>query len=712
MADTGVADTGLDTGVDAGLDVVAAAPSCQAYCKVVVAHCTGDNAQYKDEAECNNYCKGLGKLPAGTADDKAGNTIGCRTYHAGAAKDDPKTHCSHAGKSGGNACGTWCDNYCHLVDKSCLAAKQDMDVDTSTCLTKCKELKDGGKPNDAGGDSVQCRIYHLGVAGTDEANAKIHCPHGKVAPAVGTPCAAAAPTAPTCENYCKVVAMHCTGENAQYKDEAECVTYCKTQGKLPVGTADDKTVNSVGCRTYHAGAAKDDPKTHCSHAGKSGDNVCGTWAENYCHLAVANCTADNKIFADNAACLAAAATAKKDGKANDAAGDTLQCRIYHLGVAGTDAPSAKTHCPHGGIPGKAGDPCGPAVTAPVTKEVKTTGANTFDPAETSIAVGDSVKFTTGSNHNAIEVDEAAYTAGLPTKKAGAIIDVGFGATATVKFDKAGTYYFVLSARIDGHEGQDRGQVAQAPRACAAGGSGRMASLVRRPSFFLQRRATPRSGRTTNPGPRQRPPMRSSTAARRPSIATSLRTTRAPSMTVTTWRSAATSPTTQRWSGPSERGAPSFHCTDTERSLAPTTVNCTRRSGGGGNDNCWVGAAARSLRSRTPSADSVCACTVPAATGKLARSPAATRMAAPSTARVAGTAARRLSMATAAPGGRNTAASRSPSRTTSWTDSRHPKRCWKTCTVCRPGCTGSRTSPPAATTAARRPSRRTSRGSGH
>ena len=428
-ADTGTVDTG------------AAAPTCEAYCKAVTTNCTAANAQYKDEADCNTYCKSQGKLPAGTANDKAENTIGCRTYHAGAAGTDAALHCPHAGKTGGNACGTWCDNYCHLVDKSCLATKQEMDTDVAGCSAKCKDIKAAGNPNDAAGDSVQCRIYHLGVAGTDEANSKIHCPHGKITPAAGTPCAPAAMAAPTCETYCKAVTMHCTAANAQYTDEAACNTYCKTQGKLPAGTADDKATNTIGCRTYHAGAAAGDAVLHCPHAGKSGGDACGTWSENYCHLAIANCMDANKIYAAAAACTAAAAAAKSDGKPNDAAGDTLQCRIYHLGVAGTDAANAAIHCPHGKVPSPAGTPC-TSVVAPTTKTVKTTANNTFDPPETTINAGESVNFITTSNHNAVEVDEATYTAGGSTAKANGLITVGFGAIKTVKFDKAGTYFFV------------------------------------------------------------------------------------------------------------------------------------------------------------------------------------------------------------------------------------------------------------------------------
>ena len=47
--------------------------------------------------------------------DTTGNTIGCRLYHAGAAAADPVLHCPHAGPTGGNVCGSWCDNYCQLM---------------------------------------------------------------------------------------------------------------------------------------------------------------------------------------------------------------------------------------------------------------------------------------------------------------------------------------------------------------------------------------------------------------------------------------------------------------------------------------------------------------------------------------------------------------------------------------------------------------------
>ncbi len=38
------------------------------------------------------------------------------------------------------------------------------------------------------------------------------------------------------------------------------------------------------------------------------------------------------------------------GTVTDTAGNTIGCRIYHAGVAGSSAMNATTHCPHTGIP--------------------------------------------------------------------------------------------------------------------------------------------------------------------------------------------------------------------------------------------------------------------------------------------------------------------------------------------------------------------------
>ena len=165
-------------------------PTCAAYCAKVQMNCTagsgdgGGHEQYADVATCTSYCMTAADWPAGMTGDTSGNTIGCRLYHAGAAAADPTTHCPHAGPTGGNVCGSWCENYCQLMAKNCTGANAVYDA--ATCMTKCATIPTSGQVNDTTGNSIQCRIYHLGVAASDPAT---HCAHAKtVTDNPTTPC--------------------------------------------------------------------------------------------------------------------------------------------------------------------------------------------------------------------------------------------------------------------------------------------------------------------------------------------------------------------------------------------------------------------------------------------------------------------------------------------------------------------------------------------
>ena len=161
---------------------------------------------------------------------------------------------------------------------------------------------------------------------------------------------------PTCAGYCATVMANCTDDNAQYGSESACIIYCETSGPIPLGATTDTGGNTVGCRAYHADVAGSAPgdgsaATHCPHAGPSGGAICGSWCDNYCHLAMTNCTGDYELYADADACTAACDGITVIEAANPASvtgGDSMQCRIYHLGVAGTEGDvSAEIHCPHG-----------------------------------------------------------------------------------------------------------------------------------------------------------------------------------------------------------------------------------------------------------------------------------------------------------------------------------------------------------------------------
>ncbi|HEY1585752.1 MAG TPA: hypothetical protein VGH63_08685 [Polyangia bacterium] len=157
------------------LSTSGAAPTCAAYCAKIQMNCVADgdagsNVQYPDSATCQTYCATGAGWAVGMIGDTAGNTIGCRLYHAGAAAADPVTHCPHAGPTGGDVCGSYCDNYCQLMARNCTGANAVYDA--ATCMTDCAMIPTSGHANDQSGNTIQCRIAQLGAAQADPAN---HC---------------------------------------------------------------------------------------------------------------------------------------------------------------------------------------------------------------------------------------------------------------------------------------------------------------------------------------------------------------------------------------------------------------------------------------------------------------------------------------------------------------------------------------------------------
>lgn len=157
-----------------------AALDCNTYCDAITANCTAANAQYSSKESCMGACAAF---PVGAAADTSGNTLGCRTYHSGAAAMDAATHCVHAGPGGAGACGSNCEGFCAIAVATCPTEHPD----EATCMTTCMGFADT-EPFDAGdvaGDTLACRLYHLSVAATDAASAMTHCAHTA---AMSAPC--------------------------------------------------------------------------------------------------------------------------------------------------------------------------------------------------------------------------------------------------------------------------------------------------------------------------------------------------------------------------------------------------------------------------------------------------------------------------------------------------------------------------------------------
>lgn len=145
-----------------------------------------------------------------------------------------------------------------------------------------------------------------------------------------------------CTDYCAAILAACvTGDQIQYKSLLSCMNSCPA---FVVGTLQDTSSNTLGCRFSHALAALESPAQNCAAAGPSGGGVCGTNCDAYCSLMLSICSTVYENQADcNTSCLAM--NGVTDTAYNtSASGDNLQCRIYHATFAAEGNPTL--HCMH------------------------------------------------------------------------------------------------------------------------------------------------------------------------------------------------------------------------------------------------------------------------------------------------------------------------------------------------------------------------------
>lgn len=155
-----------------------------------------------------------------------------------------------------------CEAYCGIYQEACVDfAEYD---NMQACLDQCGQWPVGA-PADVDGDTLGCRLYHVTVASTVDANE--HCPHAS--PNGAGVCVEAA--APSCADYCTTYLANCKDDLNLYNDEADCLDQCS---HWYPGTEADVDGDTVGCRLYHAGVAQTDDALHCPHAGPGGADVC------------------------------------------------------------------------------------------------------------------------------------------------------------------------------------------------------------------------------------------------------------------------------------------------------------------------------------------------------------------------------------------------------------------------------------------------------
>lgn len=322
-------------------------PSCQAYCETVLGACEADSSgapPYGDLASCLSFCQQGASWQPGAYDDQDGDTIACRLTHARlAGTEGPAGHCDAAGATGGGVCGTPCGNFCDMVTANCGGMSPYLSPDE--CLAACQGWAVEGSPQDLAGDSFRCRLNHAALAGTGDAST--HC--AATAADGGPSCVGTVeiPATPSCAAYCALMDANCAEDFAQYESQDACLAFCQDQAALPLGTADDLDVDTVGCRIRHAilAVTTTDPASQCPAAGPTGGGVCGAACENYCALVAQGCGAA-PLYADTEACLAACDSFPLGGAPGDEAGDSLSCRLTHAALAVSDTEQAASlHCP-------------------------------------------------------------------------------------------------------------------------------------------------------------------------------------------------------------------------------------------------------------------------------------------------------------------------------------------------------------------------------
>ena len=148
---------------------------CERYCSTVGASCQGSFAVYTSHEACLAVCA---RLPAGKPGDRNVNSVECRLHAASVASSEVPHYCPIAGPGGNGECGSNCESYCWLMGNTC---SEWMPVEQTKCLSDCNKLPDRGgfttdvAGKDYAGNNVQCRLYHVCAALSDDAEQ--HCLH-------------------------------------------------------------------------------------------------------------------------------------------------------------------------------------------------------------------------------------------------------------------------------------------------------------------------------------------------------------------------------------------------------------------------------------------------------------------------------------------------------------------------------------------------------
>jgi hypothetical protein len=352
----------------------------------------GTPSSYADFSSCSTGLADLGAQWGWTQGAAAASedTLECRAYHAITGLVSAAVHCGHYNRTGSpceagvpvpDATGT---HYCETIMDACVGANAQYPD-----MVSCKKIATAfvNFPNDTRAsnqnNSLGCREYH--AQASKAVDPAVHCEHA--GPSGGMACGLSTSYAQAWATIAKGV---CNDSNV----EAALTALGAAQLALAVpdrvaangkySTTSDTNNNTQACRIYHLTVAATGAVSHCSHGSLHGDSQCGgTPAATFCKFAEGVCGFGTAAyqFASSTACMTAAGNVSL-GTGADRSQNTLGCRFYHLGVAGSykaggnmmaNATLMQQHCAHVLVPGMGAGGCGVA-TAPTAAPMAPTAA--------------------------------------------------------------------------------------------------------------------------------------------------------------------------------------------------------------------------------------------------------------------------------------------------------------------------------------------------
>lgn len=235
---------------------VAVAITDKTFCSEFASVCGPEGVAAYDDCATDFAAMAKGETGATGGDNQE-----CRMYHLGVARTtDTKFHCGHASSTGEGVCipeAITADNFCSVFDEVCAdesVAYSDCAADFTTHAV--------GNAGAVGGDSQECRIYHLGVARSTDAS--VHCPHA----AKDGDGVCAAQTAVTSTNFCTKFDSICGSITTPY-------TNCSNDFAAFDSGDSDEEGDTQTCRIYYLGlAATNDTSINCANAAEKGGTTC------------------------------------------------------------------------------------------------------------------------------------------------------------------------------------------------------------------------------------------------------------------------------------------------------------------------------------------------------------------------------------------------------------------------------------------------------